>query len=351
MPEASAMPAELREELVAALDNFTIRSPVEFAFEDEPPVDVRTMQMGPGWGAAPARPGQDELLIAALQATLYERCYARRTRGAPGAGQHAPAADPAFAERLRAANAGREYWDKGWAIQQFGPNGQAFVRKGDHERAAVPGAFISDGAPGMAPQIGTMVSIRVPHDTFDAQPGYFHAFGETLDELADHLMLMRIYFHCGPERAASLVAAVTGALNRFQTPFQLKTPAAPALYGRTDTAVLYVGARYFPIAARIIGGCLNKISLEPTVPLFTKRLWAGVGAAVDPGSGESFGTHRCRLVAEGIVDAWRQGAQDASARIEAVTTRFAAAGFDLARPWLGAAGCDHFELPGAARLP
>jgi len=352
MPERAAMRAELREELAAALDKFSIRSPVTFAFEDEPSVDVRTMQTTPGWGGGPApRPGQDELLIAAIHATLYERCYARRNRRATGAGQLAPAGDPAFAERLRAANAGREYWDKGWAIQQFGPSGQAFVRKGDRERAAVPGAFISDGAPGMAPQIGSMVSIRVPHDTFEVQPGYYHAFGETLDELADHLILTRLYFHCVAESAVSLVAELTAALNRFQTPFQLKTPAAPALYGRTDTAVLYVGARYFPIAARIIEDCLDKITLEPTVPLFTKRLWAGVGAAVDPGSGESFGSHRCRLAAEGMVDAWRQGAQDASARIRAVTARFVAAGLDPTRPWLGPGGRDQFDLPQAARLP
>src|SRR5262249_37423678 len=156
------------------------------------PVDVRTMQTIAGWGGAAApRPGQDELLVAAIQTTLYERCYAC-SRAPTGAGQEAPAAEPAFAERLRAANAGREYWDKGWVIQQFGPNGQAFVPKGDRERAAMPGAFISDGAPGMVPQIGTMVSVRVPHDTFDVQPGYYHAFGETLDELADHLILTRL---------------------------------------------------------------------------------------------------------------------------------------------------------------
>src|SRR5262245_29275434 len=134
MPEAPAMRAELREQLGAALDKFSIRSPVAFAFDGEPPVDVRTMQLSSGWGGAPrARPAEDGLLIEGLHATLYDRCYARRNRGPADAGQQAPAADPAFAERLRAANAGREYWDKGWTIQQFGPNGQAFVRKGDRE--------------------------------------------------------------------------------------------------------------------------------------------------------------------------------------------------------------------------
>jgi hypothetical protein len=345
------MRAELREELTAALDKFDIRSPVAFSFDGESPVDVRTLRRVPGWGSASA-PGLDEnkLLVEAIQTTLYDRCYARRSHGQIAASQHAPAADPAFAERLGAANAGRERWDGGWAIHQFGPNGHAFVRKGNRERAAVPGAYISDGIPGMAPQIGTIVSIRVPHDTLDMQPGYYFAFGETPDELADRLTLSRLYFHCGAESAVSLVAELTAALNRFQTPFQLKTPSTPALYGRIDAAILYIGLRYFPIAARIITHVLKNISLEEAVPLFTKRLWPGVGAAVEPGSGESFGSHRCRLTAEGIVDAWRNGVQDASARIRTVTARFAAAGLDLTRPWLGAGARDQFELPQSARL-
>jgi hypothetical protein len=100
-----------------------------------------------------------------------------------------------------------------------------------------------------------------------------------------------------------MVSELTGALNRFHTPFQLKTPTAPALYDRTDAAVLYVGGRYFPITARIVAFVLEKVRLEPTTPLFTKTLWPGIGAAVEPGTGESFGSHRCRLTAEGIVDA------------------------------------------------
>ena len=179
-----------------------------------------------------------------------------------------------------------------------------------------------------------------------SQPGYYFAFGDTLDELADQLTLVRLYFHCSPESAVLLVGELTAALNRFQTPFQLKTPAAPALYGRTDAAVLYIGARYFPITARIVASVLSRVPLETATPLFTKRLWPGVGAAVEPGSGESFGSHRCRLTAEGIVDAWRQdGAQETPKRMAAVAARFAAAGLDLQRPGSGRAASIRLRSP------
>jgi hypothetical protein len=337
-------------ELLEVLEKFEIRSPVAFSFDGEPESDVRSLQPAPGLG--PASGQGDDMLVKAIQAVLYDRCYARRPPRAAAAGAtQAPAPDVEFARQLAAANAGRERWDRGWIIHQFGPNGQAFVRKGDRERVAVPGAFIFEAALGMAPQIGSIVSVRAPSETYDAQPGYYFAFGETLDELADNLSLTRLYFHSRAENAALLVSELTGALNRFQTPFQLKTPTAPAFYGRIDAAVLYVGARYFPITARIVAVVREKVRLEAATPLFTKALWPGVGAAVEPGTGESFGSHRCRLTAEGIVDAWRQGEQKAPARVAAVEARFAAAGLDLSRPWLGPGGVDPFVAPQPARLP
>jgi hypothetical protein len=334
-----------RQALAAALDKFEIRSPVEFVFAGETLIDVRNGQAPIVWGGV-ARPGADPL-VSGIQAALYDRCYAERANGQTSAAM----IDVEFAQRLAAANSGREHWDRGWLIHQFGPNGQAFLRKGDRERAAMPGSFILESGVGMAPQIGSYVSIRVPSGSFDAQPGYYFAFGETLDELADQLSLTRLYFHCACDNAASLVRELTGALNRFQTPFQMKTPAASALYGRTDAAVLYLGSRYFPIGARLVEPILDKVPLEPATPLFTKALWPGVGAAVEPGTGESFGSHRCRLTAEGTVDAWRRGEQGTEARLAAIAKRFADAGLDLARPWLGPTGVDYFELPQPARLP
>ena len=333
-----------RRRVKAALDKFKIISPFEFSFAGEAPIDVRSLQSASAWGGAP--PSGEDMLARSIQAIFYDRCYAERDRAVQGGG-----ADPDFAARLAAANTARERWDRGWVIHQFGPSGQAFVRKGDRERAATPGAYLFEGPPGMAPQIGSPISIRAPKDALDAQPGYYFAFGDTLDELADQLSLTRLYFHVTAAYAARLVGELTVALNRFQTPFQLKTPASPAHYGRTDALVLYAGQRYFPIVARIVAEVRENVPLESATPLFTKTLWPGVGAAVEPGNGESFGSHRCRLTAEGIVDAWRAGARGSSARIAAIERRFAAAGIDLKRPWLGPAGFDPFEPPQAPRLP
>ncbi len=340
-----ANPPQFLSELTAAIDKFEIHSPVSFSFAGEAEIDTRGQALAVDWGAQ--QPANNfEPLVMAIQSVLYTRCYAKWS----GPATNVPP-DAEFPARLSAANTGRERWDRGWVVQQFGPMGQAFVRKGDRERLANPGAYIFEGVPGQTAQIGQSVSVHAARDTFEAQQGYYYAFGEELDEMADQLLLARIYFNVSAAQAAQLVEALTGALNRYQTPFQFKIPAAPHLYGRADAAVLYVGTRYFQIAARLIEEIRGKIAFNEATPLFAKALWRGVAAAVEPGTGESFGSHRCRLTAEGVVDAWRQGEQASPARLAAVKARFANAGLDIARPWLSPSGVDPFEHPQKAKLP
>jgi HopA1 effector protein family len=348
----SELPAELVDRLAPALAAFVIHSPLGFSFSDEP-FDVVVMQIAPvGLQAVPVVPGTPEIerLVGAVQAVLYNRCYVRcfAEPDAP-ASPHAP--DPDFLRRLTDANTSRDRWDKGWVIRHVARNGEVFAHKGDRERAAVPGTYIADTMLGMAPQVGMRISFRALRDSIEVQPGYYFAFGETLDELAERLSLVRFYFHCPAANAATLLGELTGAFNSYQVPFRFKLPAAPTHYGRTDAAVLYTGARYFSISARIISELRDKVFLEPTVPLFTKRLWTGIGVAADPGSGESFGMHRCRLTAEGIVEAWQNGRQGTASRLVAVAGRFAGAGLDLARPYLGPGGVDLFQVAEPAMMP
>src|SRR5260370_29700039 len=76
MPKPTLASApDLREKLVTVLDKFDIKSPVEFSFDGEAAKDVRSFQPAPRWGAA--APG-DDLLVKAIQTTLYHRCYTLR---------------------------------------------------------------------------------------------------------------------------------------------------------------------------------------------------------------------------------------------------------------------------------
>jgi hypothetical protein len=54
---------------------------------------------------------------------------------------------------------------------------------------------------------------------------------------------------------------------------------------------------------------------------------------VDPGGEESFGQHRCRLLADGIIRAYERNARSLDERLAAVAERFAEDGVRLDRPY------------------
>jgi hypothetical protein len=88
------------------------------------------------------------MLVKAIQAVLYDRCYAGRPpSGAAAGATRAPATDIEFARRLAAANAGRERWDRGWIIHQFGTNGQAFVHRATENESLFPAPSFSTRLP------------------------------------------------------------------------------------------------------------------------------------------------------------------------------------------------------------
>jgi hypothetical protein len=198
----------------------------------------------------------------------------------------------------------------------------------------------------MAPRVGSEVTLRVTRESLATQPGFFFMYSDTLSDIWDDYFLVRYYFHCRPGMVADLVDYLSASLNRYLVPYHMKALTDASQYTRTDAAVLYCARRHFRVVAWILRHLPESVRsrLRPPVPLFSRRLGDGIGLAEDPSTGESFGMHRCRLTAEGLVDAWRQGARGLPERMRAVATRFALNGLDLARPHLGAGLLDDFDI-------
>ena len=55
--------------------------------------------------------------------------------------------------------------------------------------------------------------------------------------------------------------------------------------------------------------------------------------------------HRCRLIAEGIVNAWTEGQQGIEARLHATERRFMSEGLSLALPYLNPGSEDIYNIP------
>lgn len=356
MPEnIPELPAKFETQLGDAVGAFEILTQVSFSFRGKAPIDVGAASFGPTWGgpgSAPSNdPNSDAVLAKAIEAVLYDRCYSHRLGEPRARRENSIAEDPAFARRLAAANASES---AGIPVGQFFSWASMAKSLFARETASVrrspghsyPRRFLAMRRR-LAPRSVCARRARRPARNRD-----------TISPLARRWMNWQISSTSSASISIAMrkvhppsLGTVTSLLNRFQVPFQAKAPLSPSLYDRTDAIVLYVGVRYFVIAARIVDAARKAARLTPSVPLFTKRLWPGIGVAIEPGTGESFGSHRCRLVAEGIVETWRAGKKGVSARMAAVAARFSSAGLDLARPYLGPGWLDVFLPPAPAHLP
>jgi len=309
-----------------------------------------SMWTAPPKAATPTALGSvNNATVQALQNALYATCYTREFKGVV---EQSPVhmtstTDESWISLVSAANSSKERWEEGWQIQQFLPSGEVYAQKGALQRAFWPGEFMRRGDYGLPPRQGTPIAVFLPREARNAQPGFYFAFGETPCAAEDEAPTVRFYWNVNRDGAAPLTNKLSVALNQYQVPFRFKIVSHPALLDRSDTAVLYVGRRYYRIAAELALETRDYVAagLDCDVPLFTRRLADGLAFAEDPGSQESFGMSRCRLLAEGLWLAFSEGRSNAADRLARVNQHFAASGTSLDRPYLNFASIESYEFP------
>lgn len=243
-------------------------------------------------------------------------------------GSRAPSRDPAFEQALSHANCGVGGWDGGWRIVAGDARQATISRWGVRVRVRLDELGLADGT------TGDTVGMRRPKELRHRAPGFYIAIGDA-DRPADGPRVhARVYFHLAPAGAVALVAAATRELNRAGVSFDLKILTDPGAFTRCDAGVLYLDAREFdracgPLRA-IVAACAPH--LRSGRPAFTGFLAPGVGYGEHvPDDRSSFGTSRCRLVAEAFVPAART--RRPAQLLDAVAERFARAGLDLDAPY------------------
>lgn len=338
-------PATVRERTSSAVEALL---PVIRAVEILSPTAVKVagerMERAPASPADAAGAETGAVLLPLLTEALYGRCYARRL-GWPAAQNAGPNDD--LLPLLTAANPGRERWEAGWQVKQALSTGRIVAERYGVTRFLWPGEFLASDAPGTPPRAGVRITVWRPRESATLQPGFYFVFGEA--GWVDDVPLLRIYWNATPAGAPALTSALAGALNRWGVPFRYKCLSRAALYPRTDSAVLYVARRSWPLVRELVAQVHGTVAggLDADVPLFARRLARGMSAAEDPGTGESFGMHRCRLVADGLWAAWRAGRTGTRERLGTVRDAFARAGVSVDRPWLNAGSTTRYEMEGA----
>jgi hypothetical protein len=329
--------------LANALRAIVILSPHEYSLAGQP-VPVAPQPELAGGKAVPPQLA----MINALQAQLYGSVYNRHFNGTTA--QAVPTRLTDMTDELSRANPGRERWDYGWQVYQTLPNGMVQAHKQGKAQMFYPGQYMPiGGAVGAQPaavQNGAIVSAYLAKEMRHFQEGFYIALSENVQPYYEQTTLVRIYWHLRPEGAVPMVRELVARFNRFQVPFRFKCLAYAELYERFDAGVLFVGRRQWDVTALLVQELYDKVKqhLKPEVPLFVKRVAPGLALAEDPGTNESFGTSRCRLVAEGLWNAYQRGAQTEPTRLEEITAAFARAGISSDQPWLSPGSVDIYDL-------
>jgi hypothetical protein len=286
------------------------------------------------------------VLVQGLMARLYQSFYC--TGGVVeverGVGEGREPSDAALVAALSTANAGRGSWQHGWRIDDMDSDGLVVVRDGVRAWARRSECRASRGAL----RIGAEVSIALPPELPALSPGFLTVVGDVDLGVEPNDLIARLYFNVSCAGAPRLVAEVTSALNRAHVPFRLKVIDRPEHFGRCDAAVLYLRAYDVRRTARLLRQVVEACAadLQPRMPVFTKALAPGVGLGEERGGAgaESFGTRRCLLLAEGVVEAYEQRIRDRRGRLSSVERRFTDAGIDLDAPYLERGSEDVYSL-------
>ncbi len=155
-----------------------------------------------------------------------------------------------------------------------------------------------------------------------------------------HQNIVRVYFNLTPEGAVAVMDSLTSQLNALGISFSFKVLYNPSDYQRYDSGVLYFGKSNYqfvhPVLERVYAE--HQSHFEEQVPLFTKLLAPGLALAEEPnrkfGDQESFGTNRCQVIANGLLDAWQQGNDTPAARMASILQHFSLHDIELQRPYL-----------------
>ena len=179
-------------------------------------------------------------------------------------------------------------------------------------------------------RVGQPVAVALPCARESAIPGFFTIVSRAgrIDPASPHL---KLYVNATPNGALAVMEGLLLSSALRTARFEAKVTNDPAHFGRRDTLLVYVTPKDAGRVARFLRKYERGL-LAPTPPM-TAPLFPGVAIAESPAHhAESFGAHRCRLVAEGLLTARAERRPPQLA----VAERFEREGLDWAAPWFGA---------------
>ena len=283
-------------------------------------------------------------LLYQLQSQLYTESYIRGAMRTGTWNDIDSAVDiAAFVELLSAANAGNGSWEDGWEVL-LNTTTEVVVKKTGLALWVRPTDCAKSGGGPIEP--GNILKLKQSKELLCISPGYYLAVSDEGNDFDDTSDLVRLYWNLKKEGAEVFVREATRMLNAARLYFRLKVLNNPRSYIRCDAAVVYLRKSDYPTAVEIVTRIYSQVAryLKSSAPMFTKLLAPGVGLAEDPGLRESFGQHRCRLLADGLIRAFEEDARVLEDRLAVVKDCYASAGITLEHPYLNPKSLDIYTF-------
>ncbi len=242
-----------------------------------------------------------------------------------------------LASVLRAALPGARRWSAGWVVLDVGQHGACVAGRRGSSRVVRPGEYVSVSRPGVPVAPGDALAVADAIEWVDWPTGFWTTVSAVG---APSGPMTRLYLSVDVRHVARVLARLVDCLESLAVAYSIKCPVWPAGYGRVDTMVVYLERAAWDGAGEAVQLVARDLAawLRPCRPPLTLPLARGVACAEDPGTGESFGQCRCRMLAapaRAFVDRPRASSAD--------ETRFfllalSAAGVDPEHPWLAGKG-------------
>ena len=263
-------------------------------------------------------PREHGVLTSALAEWLYRHYFIGwRPSEQPRADS---AGSPWFVAELNARCAGCSTWEPGFELVSRNGKG-AFVRNESIQ------LWLADTR--LMKQQGAQVLVKLPCAREGALPGFFAIVARAGHPAAADPHL-KFYVNVTPKGALALMEDLLRAPSLRRARFGAKVSNDPSQFGRRDTLLVYAAPEDAGRMAKYLRGFARH--LQPETPPMTVELAPGLGVAESPPHhAESFGAHRCRLIAEALFTARREGLHVDTALNE----RFEREGLDWSSPWLG----------------
>ena len=208
---------------------------------------------------------------------------------------------------------------------------------------------ISDNKMGSI-QIGMIGYVPMPKEFRELLSGFYTAIGNEPGIDEKDTTIVRLYWNITAKYASSLINQITTELNKTQIPFRFKILKDPYNYPRADAAVLYVDKRHIEPLKKSLPQIYVQVMtfLNHSTPLFAKRLVPGLALAEDPdkssNNNESFGQHRCRILAEALFSSYKKKVTSKEESISEIISFFKSESVDLERPYLNSDSTDNYDL-------